>query len=350
MRPLAALLMLFLLAACAPRLQPPGIETVEPSLRDNAIVMDDGAALPLRQWLSAGEPRAIILALHGFNDYSNAFTSPATHWAESGVATFAYDQRGFGETPHRGLWPGEERMIEDLRVAAALLRARYPTTPLYLLGESMGGSVIMAAATSGDPPSAAGLILAAPAVWGRETQGPIQRSFLWFAAHTVPWLPLTGEGLNVHPSDNIPMLRELARDPLVIKETRIDAIYGLVNLMDVAYDAGPRLAGRTLVLYGAREDILPEDSVVATLRRLPAEADPALRIALYPRGYHMLLRDLSAAEVLDDIVAWIADPAAPLPSGGDALASTLLKGKGDDLEAAAARAADVPPAATAPKS
>jgi alpha-beta hydrolase superfamily lysophospholipase len=348
MRPLTALLMLFLLAACAPRLQPPGIETVEPSLRDDAIVMDDGAVLPLRQWLPAGEPRAVVLALHGFNDYSNAFTSPAARWAESGIATFAYDQRGFGETPHRGLWPGEERMIEDLRVAAALLRARYPATPLYLLGESMGGSVIMAAATSGDPPAADGLILAAPAVWGRETQGPLQSTFLWFAAHTVPWLPLTGEGLNVHPSDNIPMLRQLARDPLVIKETRVDAIYGLVNLMDMAYDAAPRLAGRTLVLYGAREDILPEDAVIATLRRMPADGDPALRIALYPRGYHMLLRDLNAAEVLDDVVAWIGDPAAALPSGGETLAGTVLKGTGDDLEAAAARTAE--PAAAVPKS
>jgi alpha-beta hydrolase superfamily lysophospholipase len=350
MRRLAILLMLFLLGACAPRLQPPGTETAEPTLRDSAIVMDDGAALPLRQWLPAGEPRAVVLALHGFNDYSNAFASPAAHWAQYGIATFAYDQRGFGETPHRGLWPGEERMIEDLRAAARLLRARYPTAPLYLLGESMGGAVIMAAATSDDPPSADGLILAAPAVWGREAQGPIQSTFLWFAAHTMPWLPLTGEGLNVHPSDNIPMLRQLALDPLVIKETRVDAIYGLVNLMDMAYDAAPGLDGRTLVLYGAREDILPEDAVVATLRRMPAETDASLRVALYPRGYHMLLRDLNAADVLDDVVAWIADPAAPLPSGGDTVASALLKGKDDDLEAAAARAPNLPPVATAPKS
>jgi alpha-beta hydrolase superfamily lysophospholipase len=207
----------------------------------------------------------------------------------------------------------------------------------------------MAAAVADDPPTADGLILAAPAIWGRETQGPLQSGFLWLAAHTMPWLPLTGEGLNVHPSDNIPMLRQLARDPLVIKETRVDAIYGLVNLMDLAFDAAPRLDGRTLVLYGAHEDVLPEDVVVATLRRMPAGPHARLRIALYPRGYHMLLRDLNAAAVLDDIVAWIADPAAALPSGGDTLAGTLLNGTGDDLEAAA-RATELPPAARAPKS
>ncbi len=336
MKHLTVLAMLFLLGACAPRLQPPGTDDVAPALRDDAVVMNDGSALPLRHWLPEGEPRAVILALHGFNYYSHAFEAPAVLWAAHGIATFAYDQRGFGATRHRGLWAGEERMIEDLRATAALLRARYPTTPLYLLGESMGGAVVMAAATSNDPPTTDGVILAAPAVWGRETQGVVQSSFLWLAAHTMPWLPLTGEGLQVRPSDNIEMLHELALDPLVIKETRVDAIYGLVNLMDMAYAAAPQLAGRALVLYGANEDIIPENAVVATLRRLPQGTGTPPRVAVYPRGYHMLLRDLNAEDVLDDIVAWIADPAAPLPSGGDALAARLLDGAADDLEAATA--------------
>ena len=325
-----ALLFVLLLGACAPQLQPLRTDSAAPQLLADRMIMNDGAALPLRQWQPAGEPKAVILALHGFNDYSFSFDAPAKSWAAAGVATFAYDQRGFGATPYRGLWPGEDRMIEDLRDAAALLRARYPATPLYLLGESMGGSVIMAAAASADPPVSDGLILAAPAVWGRETQGPIQTGALWLAAHTVPWAELTGQGLNIHPSDNIAMLRELGRDPLVIKETRVDAVYGLVNLMDLAYDAAPRLRGRALVLYGSREDIMPGSAVMATLRRLPAEAGRRPRIALYPKGYHMLLRDLGAAAVRGDIVAWIADPAAPLPSGGDVLAARLLATDDDD--------------------
>jgi alpha-beta hydrolase superfamily lysophospholipase len=325
-----AFLLLLALGACAPQLQPPSTNSAAPQLLADRMVMDDGAALPLRQWRPAGEPKAVILALHGFNDYSFSFDAPAKAWAEAGIATFAYDQRGFGATAYRGLWAGEDRMMDDLRVAAGLLRARYPTTPLYLLGESMGGSVVMAAAASTDPPPADGLILAAPAIWGRETQGPVQSGFLWLAAHTVPFAELTGEGMHVHPSDNIAMLRALGRDPLVIKATRVDAIYGLVNLMDRAYDAAPRLRGRALVLYGSREDILPGSAVVAMLHRLPTDAGRRPRIALYAKGYHMLLRDLEATTVRTDIAAWIADPAAPLPSGGDALAERLLTTDTDD--------------------
>jgi len=38
--------------------------------------MADGAVLPLRRWLPQGDTRAIVVALHGMNDYSNFFAEP----------------------------------------------------------------------------------------------------------------------------------------------------------------------------------------------------------------------------------------------------------------------------------
>ncbi len=348
------------LAACAPRLQQIGPPVAAPSLTADAIVTADGVALPLRVWHPLdrdgdGRPVAVILALHGFNDYSRAFESPALAWSRRGIATYAYDQRGFGATPQRGLWPGDQALIDDLRAAADLVAARHPGVPLYILGESMGGAVAAVAAASADPPACAGIILAAPAVWGRATQGPLQSGLLWLAAHSLPWLKLTGEGLNILPSDNLAMLRALGRDPLVIKETRVDTIYGLVGLMDRAWAAAPALAGPALLLYGAREQVIPEGAALAWLRRLPADPGAAAggaaggapgtapRVALYPRGYHMLLRDLAAGIVLADIAGWIADRQAPLGSGADALAARVIDGGAEDF---AALRAD-PPAAEA---
>jgi alpha-beta hydrolase superfamily lysophospholipase len=325
------LVIALLLSACTPRLQPLGPDSAVPRLVDDRIIMADGVGLPLRRWLPDGTPKTIILALHGFNDYSNAFDGPAKAWTAEGIATYAYDQRGFGQAPHRGLWPGEDRLIEDLRTAANLVAARHPGTALYLLGESMGGAVVMAATATPDPPRATGLILVAPAVWGRDEQGPLQSGALWLAAHTVPWMRLTGEGLDVKPSDNIAMLRKLARDPLVIKKTRIDALFGLTNLMDRASDAAPTLRDRSLILYGSHEDVIPDSAVLSMLRRLPADEGAERRIAVYPDGYHMLLRDRKADVVLRDVAAWIDGPDVPLPSGSDRLAETLLARDQDDL-------------------
>ncbi len=322
-----------LLFACAPRLQPLGPTVTTPSIGDAGLVMDDGIALPLRHWSAKGQPKAVILAVHGFNDYSEAFEKPATAWAKFGIETYAYDQRGFGRAPYRGVWAGDPRMVKDLQESAKLIAARHPDLPFYILGESMGGAVVMAAMTGKAPPRADGYILVAPAVWGRQAMGPVASGALWFFAHTLPWYTVTGQGLHVEPSDNTAMLEKMWRDPLVIKATRIDTVYGLVGLMDLAWDAAPTMPPDTLVLYGEHEQVLDDSAVAGMLQRLPRGLQGP-RVALYPDGYHMLMRDLNANLVNRDIAFWIFDPKAPLPSGADAIARKILAEPGPGLAAA----------------
>ena len=73
--------------------------------------------LPLRRWLPEGKPRAVVLALHGFNDYSNAFADAGPVFAAHGIALYAYDQRGFGAAPAPGRWPGSRRLVDDALAA-----------------------------------------------------------------------------------------------------------------------------------------------------------------------------------------------------------------------------------------
>jgi acylglycerol lipase len=308
-----------LLAACAPRVQDPGPRAenpMPPRLTESSYTAADGTALPLRRWAPATTPRAILLALHGFNDYSNAFDAVGRQLAAHGILTLAYDQRGFGAAPDPGIWPGEAMLAADAHGAVAAVRDAFPALPVYAMGESMGGAVLMTAWGTA-PLDVDGLILVAPAVWGRVTMPFYQTASLWMFAHTMPWLPLTGEGIKRHPSDNIEMLRALANDPLVLKSTRVDAIWGIVNLMDAALDAAARFDAPALLLYGANDDIVPPGASRRMLERLPAATNGGRRIAVYEDGYHMLLRDLQGETVLRDLLSWIDDPAAALPSGAD---------------------------------
>ena len=284
-----------LLAACAPGSPPAVVELPE---------------LPMRSWVPERPPKAVILALHGFNDYSKAFATFGDHAAEQGYAVFAYDQRGFGANDDAGYWPGIDQLVADLRAQRALLAERYPEVPLYLLGESMGAAVVIAAASQQKPFDVAGIVLSAPAVWGLDQLNPFYRATLWVTVRLAPNLRLTGKGLEILPSDNIEMLRELGADPLVIKGTRVSAIAGLVGLMDLALAASPSLPGPLLVLGGVQDQVVPPDAHKAMLAQLTAE--PCTEVT-YPEGYHMLLRDLQRRLVWEDVLAWIEG--RPLPSG-----------------------------------
>jgi len=298
-----------MLVSCAgPRIQPSLPEDRVPVLHETDAVMSDGYVLPLTVWRPDGETRAVVLALHGMNDYRHAFADVGVHLAAAGIVTYAYDQRGFGETRWRGVWAGTERLIRDMETMAALIHARYPDRPLYLMGESMGGAVLLAALHNGaELPNVSGMVLIAPAVWGRETMNPFQRVLLWLGVHTMPSLELTGEGLDITPSDNVAMLRALGSDPLVIKKTRIDVIDGVVNLMDEALASAPSLRGPALVLYGAKDEIIPKRPACRMFAMLPENAAQRPRVVIYPEGYHMLTRDLQGEVVLQDITAWISD-------------------------------------------
>jgi len=298
------------LTGCGPRIQDYGVASVAPHLAPDALVAPDGARLPMRVWPAAGRTEAVVIALHGFNDYAQAFDGPGPWWAEHGLTIYAYDQRGFGSAPEPGIWAGVDGLTKDLHAAIVAVRQRHPGVPIYLLGSSMGASVAMAAIRRDDRADVAGLVLVAPAVWGRITMNGFYRFMLWFGVQVMPANKATGRALRIRPSDNIEMLRGLGRDPLIIKRTRIDAIYGLVNLMDAALAAAPEIRVPMLVLYGGRDELIPKGPVELMMSRLTGP----YRVVVYRDGWHMLLRDLQAKTVWRDIAGWIKDPSAPLPS------------------------------------
>ncbi len=291
-----------------------------PRLTGSHAVMRDGARLPLTLWLPDTPPRAAVVALHGFNDHSGAFEDLGPGLARAGVAVYAYDQRGFGGAPGRGIWAGAPAMGRDLATVVRLVREAHPGIPVHALGESMGGAVIMAALAGEARPAIDGAVLSAPAVWGRVTMPRWQRTLLDSATAAFPSIRLVPQGIRITPSDNIKMLRALGRDPRFIRETRIDALSGLVDLMDRALEAARTLRLPVLVLYGERDEIVPKRPTCLMLSRLPAPAaGRRWRAALYPEGYHMLFRDLAGDLVSRDIAGWLVDPAAPLPSGHERL-------------------------------
>lgn len=311
----AVLLLAALLAGCTPSIAERFGPDTLPRLDATRFVMSDGAPLPYRRWVPNGSTEAVVVALHGFNDYSNAYSELGPKLAERGLAVYAYDQRGFGEAPFRGDWAGSARLVSDLATVAGLLAERHPGLPLYGLGESMGGAVLMVA-LAGDPPAPLdGAVLSAPAVWGRSTMSAFDRAMLTLAAHLVPRIRVRPQTLPAPPSDNIDMLRALGRDPLIIKETRIEAAYGLTTLMDEALEAAGRIRKPLLVLYGEKDGIVPKDPTCRMLRNLPDGRDRRWRLALYADGYHLLFRDLNGGAVGADIAAWLSDPSAALPSG-----------------------------------
>ena len=318
-----ALLGTLAVSACAPARIPMGPAVAVPMLTPDALFMPDGVRLPVYAWLPPGPPRAIVIGLHGMNEHARAFAEDAAPWfIQEGVGLYAYDQRGFGGTANRGIWAGHETMAADATQAARLIRSRHPGVPVIMMGESMGGAVLLVAGASADPPPAEGCVLLAPAVVTRASLGWFARGLLDVMVTVVPMMGFQNSAPGFQPTDNIAAWQRWSRDPMLIRHTRVDALAGLVDLMDAAVAAAPHFHAPALMLYGGRDRLVPPEP---TRRLLAARPDPARqRVGYYPGGYHMLLRDTQGEKVALDITSWAKEPRVPLPSGAEEAARRWL--------------------------
>jgi alpha-beta hydrolase superfamily lysophospholipase len=291
-----------LLGGCVAERLPPGPGAAAPAFVDQGHWRaGDGYVLGMSQW-QAPAPRAVIVAIHGMNDYGQFIETAAKHWQTKGITTYAYDQRGFGRTEGNGRWAGHEVMAEDARAFVDLARARHAGVPVYLLGESMGGAVAMVAAAGRAEPIADGLILESPALWGWSNLDVIKRSALWMMMQVAPGSRLNGRGLNVRPSDNEQMLIAMGRDPYVIKTTRVDAIYGLTDLMEAAWQSAPTIRMPTMVLYAKGDQVVPSKPIEDVAAAMPGTK----QVVCYEDGFHMLLRDTKGERVWAAIDAFVS--------------------------------------------
>ncbi|MCG8392249.1 MAG: lysophospholipase [Pseudomonadales bacterium] len=253
----------------------------------------------LREWPASKPRKGVVLALHSFGDYGAAFDQIGPLFAANGYHLVSYDQAGFGRRRQQDRWPGEAQLVDDAVSQIQRLYASYHQ-PVVVLGESLGGAVAMLAALR-EPDKVAALVLVAPAV--REG---IRFRYGWNAAIATAATLAPGYRLTVtreadDPSLSTDSARRLARDPLVMREVRMDAYWGLIRLADSASDQAHRLTPPTLLLYGGQDQSVPAAGIVHLRDHVNDNGD----YRFYPHGPHLLLQGPHWQNVSGDILKWL---------------------------------------------
>ena len=244
-----------ILAACL-LTRPACSQTQPPGFDDARARMADGVVLPLHHWLPSGEPQAVIVAVHGMNDHGTSFRKTGEYLAANGFAVYAFDQRGFGAAEQRGTWAGGTVMVDDARQVAQLLRMHYPghcCRSYYGLGESMGGAGACCSRWRDTRPAGSMRRLSShrPFGTGARCVGTNEAACgYWLTQRPGCVCRLASRG-GVR-SDDPETVRYLREDPLVMKKTRADALWGVADLMDAVTAEAAQFAVPLLVVCTER--------------------------------------------------------------------------------------------------
>lgn len=128
----------------------------------NAVAKD----APLISWLppEGVKTQAAMLCIHGFSLHKGCFTAFGKVMAKGGIATYALDLRGFGESKSKALHTelDFDGSMADIKAVLQKIQKTHPGLPVIVLGESMGGAIALRAAAH-YPELVSGLIASVPA-------------------------------------------------------------------------------------------------------------------------------------------------------------------------------------------
>jgi alpha-beta hydrolase superfamily lysophospholipase len=262
-----------------------------------------GVRLFRQAWRPEGAVRAVLANIHGLGDHSGLYPTLVDHLVARGIAVHAPDLRGNGRSPGQRAYIGRwEEFREDLRCFLDVVRGEEPGLPLFLLGNSLGGLIVLEFALH-HPDGLRGVIAASP---------PLGR-----LAVPAPLL-LAGRVLSrVWPRFSLQTgldLEGLARDPIVARTVLADPLfhrYGTARLSTEVVAAiawvqtgAPRFPLPLLVLHGGADRMVPPEG---SRRFVAAAGHPDRRLIEYPDGYHVLFADTGRERTLQDLTRWIDD-------------------------------------------
>ncbi|MGB1220491.1 MAG: alpha/beta fold hydrolase [Alcanivoracaceae bacterium] len=273
-------------------------------------------------WLpdSGRHPRAIVLLLHGTVAHSGFYFPMAEHYAAQDVAVFGLDLRGWGQSQgygRRGQVRDYDSYLTDVRTAVEEIRQHYPDLPLFIQGESMGGTIALLSQIKQTVP-VDGLILNAPAVQPGLYFGPLRTprlvadgglAALAQPGKLIPNMPLpvhmrTMERLFARFILPTPEIRAYFMDDPHATHTSLPWSY-LTSLHDAVGEVRAGLESihtPVLIQHGTKDVLVPVSSSEYAMERL-ASADKAL--VIYEGVTHATLHDVDRQQVWADALEWL---------------------------------------------
>ncbi|VDB95955.1 unnamed protein product [Peniophora sp. CBMAI 1063] len=268
--------------------------------------------------------RAVLVYVHGYCDQISGqyYTDDHVAMTQRGIAVLTYDQRGFGKTAlGEGRSPvskygntggGNERM-HDVEWAITEASSRFKGAPLFLMGFSMGGALVVDfSSRTSSPPSKEtqalirGVISCSPLI--RLINGPPSplRTMLTWTSKALPnmqWsTPLFAKELSHDPK----IADLVLSDPLLEPHGSLQGIGDMLDRGEHLLKSGFKLWNEDLPVLFTHGTGDPVTSWKATKDFYDKLTARDKSIITYPDMLHALNTEPDAKEKFrEDVISWI---------------------------------------------
>lgn len=243
----------------------------------------------------------VVCLVHGLGEHSGRYIHVAKALLQAGYVLLAPDLRGHGQSEGaRGDAPSYAALLDDISALLAQAASRFPTTPCFLYGHSMGGNLVLNYALR-HPEELAGVIATAP--WLELAFAPPRSKLLLgrVLGRALPSLTIPN-GLNTHHLSHDPaVVAAYVNDSLV--HGRISARMGLALLASGcwALEYARSLQVPLLLMHGEKDRITSAEASARFARSVRGDCTYKCWEGLY----HEIHNEAQSDSVLTTVISWL---------------------------------------------
>ena len=241
-----------------------------------------------------------MVLIHGFNAHSGYMEWPGEQFAARGLAAYALDLRGRGESEGERFYVEEfSDYLTDVNSLVSQARSENPGLPIYVLGHSAGG-VIASSYVFEHQKEIAGLVCESFAF---DVGLPhLVQLALQGVSHLAPHLHVFALNNNDFSRDPAAVER-MNNDPLIAKESQpAETASEMLKAAARLKENMPAFTVPVLIIHGTADKATRPAGSQYFYDHAGAK-DKTLR--LYEGHFHDLLNDVDREKVMADIQAWL---------------------------------------------
>jgi len=260
------------------------------------------ASIYYQSWLPEGEPKAVLLIVHGLAEHSGRYMNVVHYFVPLGYAVYGVDHVGHGKSSGTRVYV--ERFgdyTHTLKTYFDMVRRWQPGKPIFLLGHSMGG-LIGAVYLLDYQAELTGAVLSGPAVKVHRTVSSTDIFVGKVMSVLMPKLGVIGleaEGV----SRDAAVVQAYVDDPLVFRgkvTARLSA--ELVKALRRLIADAANITLPILIVQGS-EDKLVDPKGAQVLYDAVSSVDKTIKI--YDGLYHEVFNEPEHDMVLGDVQVWL---------------------------------------------
>jgi acylglycerol lipase len=264
------------------------------------FINQKGQRIFFRSWQPKGQPKGILMIIHGLNSHSGYYQRFGEQLREAGYEVYAMDLAGRGQSEGERYYIADYHdVFADIDLLIGVAGAKLPSAPVFLFGHSAGGVFASAYAVQNQA-KLHGLISESFAL---QIPAPsFALHALKFLARFIPHTRLVKLNNEDFSRDNS-LLMKMNSDPLLENEKQpTKTMQQLIRAAEYLKAEMAAIELPVLILHGTADKATVPAGSEYFLEHI-SSADKQLK--LYEGHYHDLLNDTGKEIIIRDILVWL---------------------------------------------